>query len=211
VTRPEVECLLKQVPRVPDDRNPADNRRRGRFGAGWEDCTVRGEEYGEVALRVITWQNLGYRFGKLVGPRTESEIEEIYFHLDEIQKNAEPDAIRAQDPSADDGPFLEGASVDRLSRERERNALARKACITAHGSSCSICGMNFGQVFGAGFEGFIHVHHLRPLASAAGEREVEPAKDLVPVCPNCHAVIHYGGTTRSIDEVRALRAPVDPA
>jgi 5-methylcytosine-specific restriction protein A len=33
---------------------------------------------------------------------------------------------------------------------------------------------------------------------------VNPITDLRPVCPNCHAVVHLGGCTRSIDEVREM-------
>jgi 5-methylcytosine-specific restriction protein A len=59
-------------------------------------------------------------------------------------------------------------------------------------------------VYGAEFAGFIHVHHLRPLSEVASEHVVDPVADLCPVCPNCHAVIHYGGRLRSIEEVRQL-------
>ena len=57
------------------------------------------------------------------------------------------------------------------------------------------------------FAGFIHVHHLRPLSEIRGEYMVDPVADLCPVCPNCHAVIHYGGRLRGIDEVRQLLVP----
>jgi len=34
---------------------------------------------------------------------------------------------------------------------------------------------------------------------------VNPETDLVPVCPNCHAVIHYAkDLTLTIEQVRAL-------
>jgi 5-methylcytosine-specific restriction protein A len=45
-------------------------------------------------------------------------------------------------------------------------------------------------VYGALGKDFIHVHHLVPVTSLRGEREVDPVADLVPVCPNCHAMIH---------------------
>lgn len=41
-----------------------------------------------------------------------------------------------------------------------------------------------------GISGIIHVHHLAPLHESTGVREVDPEKDLIPVCPNCHAAIH---------------------
>ena len=45
--------------------------------------------------------------------------------------------------------------------------------------------------------------HLKPLKSVREEAEVDPRTDLRPVCPNCHAAIHYGGENRSLDEIRA--------
>jgi 5-methylcytosine-specific restriction protein A len=59
-------------------------------------------------------------------------------------------------------------------------------------------------VFGPEAEGFIHVHHLIPLSTIGTEYLVDPINDLRPVCPNCHAVIHLGGGSRSIDEVREM-------
>jgi putative restriction endonuclease len=38
-------------------------------------------------------------------------------------------------------------------------------------------------------EGFIEVHHIVPLS--AGEQVVDPAKDLIPVCANCHRMLHH--------------------
>ena len=37
---------------------------------------------------------------------------------------------------------------------------------------------------------FIEVHHVKPLYMTNGEQEVDLKTDLVPVCPNCHRMIH---------------------
>ena len=37
--------------------------------------------------------------------------------------------------------------------------------------------------------------------------KVNSEKDLVPVCPNCHAVIHFGGETLSLDEAKRVLSP----
>ncbi len=53
--------------------------------------------------------------------------------------------------------------------------------------------------------GFIHVHHLKPQSSRGGEYEIDPVLDLVPVCPNCHAVMHRRRETPySLEEVCAF-------
>ena len=84
----------------------------------------------------------------------------------------------------------------------ERSVEARAACIEMHGSKCAICDFDFGEVYGADFHGFIHVHHRVPVSEVGARYKVDPAKDLVPLCPNCHAVVHYGNKTRSVEEVR---------
>ena len=85
----------------------------------------------------------------------------------------------------------------------ERNPKARKRCIEYYGTSCCICGFNFGKKYGELAEGFIHVHHLRSLSEVGARYEVDP-EDLRPVCPNCHAVLHQRTPAFSIEEVRSL-------
>jgi 5-methylcytosine-specific restriction protein A len=72
----------------------------------------------------------------------------------------------------------------------ERDPRARKACLAHHGTNCSVCGFNFESRYGKIGEGFIHVHHLVPLSEVGEDYEVDPIADLLPVCPNCHAMLH---------------------
>lgn len=87
-------------------------------------------------------------------------------------------------------PFdkLEGkkfaASVTRYERDRGN----RKACIAHYGYVCQVCDMNFEQAYGELGKEFIEVHHLHPVAE--GERQVNPIEDLIPLCSNCHSMIH---------------------
>lgn len=87
----------------------------------------------------------------------------------------------------------------------ERNPEARRQCIEAHGSSCVVCGFSFGAAYGDFARDFIHVHHLNPLALQRAEHEVVPVRDLRPVCPNCHAVIHMRNGCLTIEDVKAMR------
>lgn len=86
---------------------------------------------------------------------------------------------------------------------RERDPLNRSLCFARHGWSCAVCGLNTAQRYGAIAEGFIEAHELfRPLDDGQVQ-EFDPARDLVPVCPTCHALIHRGRTTPlSIEELR---------
>jgi hypothetical protein len=49
--------------------------------------------------------------------------------------------------------------------------------------------------------GFIHVHHRKPLALIGRSYAVNPVKDLVPVCPNCHAMLHTQNPPLSVEEL----------
>ncbi|MCZ2342129.1 MAG: HNH endonuclease [Bacteroidales bacterium] len=102
--------------------------------------------------------------------------------------------------------FTEGAvrQVTVNAYERSREAVSR--CKATHGTDCAVCGFSFGAMYGVVAEGYIHVHHLRPLSEVGGAYVVDPVEDLRPVCPNCHAVLHLGGRCRSIEEVRQLLA-----
>jgi 5-methylcytosine-specific restriction protein A len=102
------------------------------------------------------------------------------------------------------GVLVEGALRTITVNAYERSQEARLQCIEAHGARCAICDFSFGAVYGPAFEGFIHVHHLRPLSELGREYDVDPVNDLRPVCPNCHAVVHRRTPPYGVDEVRAF-------
>lgn len=103
-----------------------------------------------------------------------------------------------------DEHFTEGAARQVLVNTYERDARARKICIAYYGPTCVVCNFNFGAVYGRFADGFIHVHHIKPLSEIGREYSVDPIRDLRPVCPNCHAVLHLGGKLRNTDEVAEL-------
>ena len=105
---------------------------------------------------------------------------------------------------APDEQFREGAVRLVLVNSYERDPRARKLCIAHYGPTCVVCQFNFGAVYGQLTDGFIHVHHVKPLSEVGQEYFVDPVKDLRPVCPNCHAVLHFGGKLRTINEVKQL-------
>lgn len=100
--------------------------------------------------------------------------------------------------------LLEGSKHRVTVNAYERNPVARQKCIEHYGSSCFICHFDFGRVYGPDTEGFIHVHHISPISSIGKEYAIDPVRDLRPVCPNCHAVIHLGKETKSIESMKSL-------
>ena len=86
----------------------------------------------------------------------------------------------------------------------ERNRFNRAACIEMHGDSCKVCRFNFGKVYGDHGKGFIHVHHIIPVSQIGENYRVNPATDLIPLCPNCHAMVHRQIPPLSIQELSRL-------
>jgi predicted HNH restriction endonuclease len=67
-----------------------------------------------------------------------------------------------------------------------------------------MCGFKVAQTYGEVGEGFIHVHHLKPLSEIGSKYKVDPIQDLRPVCPNCHAMIHRRDPPYGIEELWGL-------
>ncbi|HEM7186449.1 TPA: HNH endonuclease [Providencia rettgeri] len=100
--------------------------------------------------------------------------------------------------------YVEGAKKQIIVNSYERDREARNKAIEIHGISCRVCGMNFESVYGEIGIGFIHIHHLKPLYTIDEEYSVNPELDLVPVCPNCHAMLHRNKEMLSIEELKNL-------
>ena len=100
--------------------------------------------------------------------------------------------------------FHEGSRRQVSVNVYERNPRARRQCIAHYGTKCAVCGISLVDIYGDVGEGTIHVHHLEPLSEVANEYEVDPIKDLRPVCPNCHVIIHKRIPPYSIEEVKAF-------
>lgn len=82
---------------------------------------------------------------------------------------------------------------------------ARKRCLLHYGYTCQVCAFNFEYHFGEVGKDFIHVHHIKPISEMEKEHDVNPIKDLIPVCPNCHAMIHSKRPAFSIEEIKEIR------
>jgi 5-methylcytosine-specific restriction protein A len=98
----------------------------------------------------------------------------------------------------------EGA-VTRIPVNRyERSRYNRSLCINFHGIDCKACGMNFVNIYGVLGNGFIHVHHIVPVSKLGANYIINPIKDLVPVCANCHAMLHKTDPPMTVDELKQL-------
>jgi predicted HNH restriction endonuclease len=125
---------------------------------------------------------------------SEAQIEEHLLSL-----------IRGSDPVEIDGTArTEGGTIVRLSRTAERDPALRTEAIRIHGTDCAGCGFSFGRAYGPWGENYIEIHHVIPLGDGK-ERLTDPATDLIPLCANCHRMVHRRpGTCLSLAELRVL-------
>ena len=107
--------------------------------------------------------------------------------LDEIIPTFEKDLFEEYSNNEE---LHEGRVIELKLTKYERNRKARQKCLEHYGYKCCICGFDFKEKYGDDFEGIIQVHHIVPLSEIKQDYVVDPIKDLIPVCPNCHIAIH---------------------
>jgi 5-methylcytosine-specific restriction enzyme A len=119
-----------------------------------------------------------------------------WYASDNAISNALPEEVETPEQ------YFEGASTKVSVNTFERNAKARAKCLKYHGHTCAACSFDFETFYGAIGENYIHVHHIVPLSEIKKEYKLDPVKDLIPVCPNCHAIIHRTQPALSIESLR---------
>jgi 5-methylcytosine-specific restriction enzyme A len=96
----------------------------------------------------------------------------------------------------------EGALIRVLVNKYERDTLNREICISFKGCYCHVCGFNFEEEYGILGSGFIHVHHITPVSKIGKDYIINPLEDLIPVCPNCHAIIHKTDPPLTVNQLK---------
>ncbi|MBQ7419765.1 MAG: HNH endonuclease [Prevotella sp.] len=112
------------------------------------------------------------------------------------------DDVYDVDYPEDDEKLYEGALITVKANKYERNQKARRECVAQKGYKCLVCGCDFEATYGEIGKRFIHVHHLTPISSIGKEYQLDVEKDLVPVCPNCHYMIHRKTPPYTIEELK---------
>ena len=130
-----------------------------------------------------------------------SEIEENGFML--VIKTEQTDFFFPNEINSQT-EFREGKTKQVLVNSYERNSIARKKCIEHFGLSCRVCDFNFKNKYGELGKDFIHVHHIVDISSIGDEYVVNPLTDLIPVCPNCHSMLHKKRPAYSIKELKQI-------
>lgn len=119
-----------------------------------------------------------------------------------------PAATPGNEPSGDAQDFqsrVEGDPYSYFGVKYERDRALRLQAIAIHGLVCKACNFDFFAAYGEYAKGFIHVHHTQPISEYGSSRNVDPERDLVTLCANCHAVVHHKRkTTLSLVELKAM-------
>jgi 5-methylcytosine-specific restriction protein A len=92
-------------------------------------------------------------------------------------------------------------STKQIVRSRD----ARDECIRLKKCKCNICEFDFEEKYGDLGKDYIEVHHITPigkLSSAIGYEGTDPKKDLIPLCSNCHSMIHRKNPPYTPNEIK---------
>ncbi|KQT04092.1 HNH endonuclease [Rhizobium sp. Leaf386] len=157
---------------------------------------LRRPEEGELSSSAITGFKPELTDGRLIALPDGWYVASIDEDYETIAQAIEPE----EEP---DG-YPEGGKYTISINAYERSREARVACLKHFGSSCQVCQVDFGTQYGDLGEGYIHVHHIVPISKIGKDYIVDPIKDLVPVCPNCHAMLHRKIDPLTVGELQAI-------
>ncbi len=150
------------------------------------NCAEKGNlslEKDEVNYKLVLQRFSGEMCLRLTGSEKPIIIEQYQVFRRFYEKTNEIGLEQASSLS-------EGAKRTVVVNAYERNATARIKCIEHYGPKCQVCGFDFAETYGPDYEGLIEVHHVIPISSIQTEYTVDPVKDLIPLCSNCHTAIH---------------------
>lgn len=105
----------------------------------------------------------------------------------------------------EEGHGIEGNVRYYYGKRYERDSKNRTLAIKKHGLNCYACGFNFEEVYGERGKDFIEIHHVKPLSTLEEAIKINPETDLVPLCANCHRMVHRRkDSVLSIEELKEI-------
>lgn len=111
----------------------------------------------------------------------------------DVEDNSEIEAIQTE------GKIKEARSI-----RYERNPINRRLCLYRKGYNCAVCGMNFYDIYGEIGYHFIEVHHTTPVSAMGENYLLDIDRDLVPLCSNCHSMVHRRNPPYSVEEMKDI-------
>lgn len=228
-TRDELILALDLYFRVqsPDDKNPQLIELSALLNRLWRHTDFGDQETLRnptgVSMKLTNFRRFDHAYtslgqkGLAHGSKADGQIWDE-FAGDRTRLAATASAIRAgleteSAPAISVDPDLEaeaaeGALLSRLHHYRERDSsLARKRkaqALAQHGRlACEACDFDFGRAYGPRGEGYIEVHHLKPLETLTPGSRTK-LSDLAILCANCHRMVHAKSPWLTLDELKEL-------
>ncbi len=167
------------------------------FAGGVYGITKQGEAYLDTRI-----DELNYLFSQKF--QYDDVIEAVDNIIDEKKK------ILLYDETL----VTEGSVNTKISKIRERSQLLRDKAIEHYSYPdgrivCEVCGFDYTVVYGEWGQGFIEIHHEKPICQYdENGTEVfisEAIKYVKPLCANCHRMIHRKKNNPiTIDELKSI-------
>lgn len=67
--------------------------------------------------------------------------------------------------------------------------------------SCTVCGFSFEHTYGNLGVGFVEAHHTVPIGALTVQTKIS-VSDLVPVCSNCHRMLHRSNPPLTVSDLK---------
>ena len=100
--------------------------------------------------------------------------------------------------------YPEGSSISVQVNRYERDPRNRAAALSIHGFVCKVCNLLMSDIYGDVASGFIEVHHTKPISELGNDYLIDPEKDLLPLCPNCHSIVHRKNPPYTLNELKKI-------
>ena len=180
----------------------------GKPNAHSQQQTFRKLFDGELTPHIfVRWDNKNTKFLYLGVPSISSFTDGV-----KIKEGLETIKLMFEWDPPKNNPPPEGSIIDTMEGNRltsvtnryERNPALRSTCIDHHGITCQVCGFDFESAYGELGRDYCQVHHITPLFEVAESHYVDPLNDLIPLCANCHAMIHRGKKVLLPDQLKAI-------
>lgn len=154
------------------------------------DCTLLNVVDREYPIPRANGENFGFGQSNVLFTDVDKAKDLVSKVLDYINGNGY-ESIIENEIVEEQQEFIENGTGKKVYiNTYERNPKARKECIKIHGTKCKICGFDAKEIYGEEYEGKIHIHHIVPIHQVNKEYKINPETDLIPVCPNCHMILH---------------------
>lgn len=155
---------------------------------------------------------LEYKFSTFVRLYEENKKEEIAtlqapllrFHVTDEPHTYEVEMLNIN-IEEEQAVFEEGRPMQYFITRYERLSVVREAALELHGYDCKACQFNFEKTYGELGKNYIEIHHVNPLSRVKEKHEIDPATDVVPLCANCHRMVHRQPShVLSIEELKEI-------